>query len=551
MKLRLPAGARSSFPVLLTVAMATAVVVLTGYGYRAVREWRRSAALLVDRRVESGADLLVSALRRDMHGAQSLVLANRDSGDYATQSLAEFETHVAAAFTRYPYPESFVGWHRSDNDAVLFNRASRPPHWVQSVPSAGRYPVAVSRNLAEGRQIVDRILADAALHVAYSHFEMNLDGVPYEIVARLQYSDIYQEQIESVTGFTVNLLWVREHYFSEMIAAVSRIADSGTALDYSVLDESGGLIAGNIRNTRAAVREFPFQFFDPQMSEVRGDEDAPRIWQVRVAAAADPTLVWATSGVDWTLLAIGATALGLAISLVLTAHLVRAHTSLAAMRAEFVSIVTHELKTPLATIRVAAETMVRGQLTEEGATDYAHLLARESRRLARLVDNLLAYARIVDLKDLYTFECLAPAELIEDSLRGFERQFSERRFEVTTDVPHDLPLIRGDRTALRLALDNLIDNAIRYSGDTRSIEIAARKSGSRIVIEVRDRGMGIAPDEIQLVKQRFVRGRRANTHGTGLGLGIVMRVVGDHGGHFDLEGALGLGTTARLNLPIP
>jgi signal transduction histidine kinase len=121
---------------------------------------------------------------------------------------------------------------------------------------------------------------------------------------------------------------------------------------------------------------------------------------------------------------------------------------------------------------------------------------------------------------------------------------------VATDVPHDLPLVRGDRTALRLALDNLIDNAIRYSGGTRWIRVNARRSGSRVVIEVCDRGAGIATDEIQSVKRRFVRGRRARTQGSGLGLAIVMRVAEDHGGALELESQVGKGTSARFDLPV-
>jgi two-component system phosphate regulon sensor histidine kinase PhoR len=219
------------------------------------------------------------------------------------------------------------------------------------------------------------------------------------------------------------------------------------------------------------------------------------------------------------------------------------------MRAEFVSIATHELKTPLATIRAASETMVRGRLAGDRLAEYARLLLQESKRLTRLVDNLLAYARVIDVRDLYQFERLSPAELIEDSLRSFERQLAEARFDVTIDVPHDLPPVRGDRTTLRLALDNLIDNSIRYSEETRSIRVTARHAGSSLTIEVADRGPGIAPDEIQRVKARFVRGRRATTHGSGLGLAIVSRVVTDHGGRFDLTSTVGVGTTATISLP--
>ena len=550
MRQRALRGDNPYLPLILTIALAAAVLALSWYGYRAVSEWRQSTAALIERNAEDDADRLVIALTRDMRGAQALVLANRDSGDYATQSLADFSHEVASAFTRYIYPESFFGWRRGDGELVFFNRASRTPPWMTGAINAGRYPVVIVRNPPITAPLLTRVQHDARNRVSYAHFDIRLADVPYEIVARLQYADVYHERLESVVGFTVNLAWVRQRYFAELVSEVSRITESGTALEYAVLDETGGAVTGIVRGDHAALREFPLQFFDPAATELDGEESVPPMWSVRVSAAGDPMLGWATSGADTTLLAIAATALGLAISFLLTAHSVRARSSLAAMRAEFVSIAAHELKTPLATIRAASETMVRGRLSGTRLTEYTHLLFQESKRLTRLVDNLLAYARIIDVRDLYQFERLAPAELIEDSLGGFERQLAEGHFEVTTDVPHDLPLVRGDGTALRLALDNLIDNAIRYSGDLRHIRLSARWSDSRVVIEVRDRGPGIPPDEIQMVKRRFVRGRRTGTHGSGLGLAIVMRVAADHGGRFELESDVGAGTTARLEVPI-
>ena len=536
-------------PLVLTIGMSTAVSALAWYGYRAVHEWRRSSMVLVERTVADGADLLVTALTRDMRGAQALVLANRDASDYATQPLPDFSSEVASAFTRYPYPESFFGWRQSDGDVVFFNRATRSPPWITSAAAAARFPVVVVPNPDIAAPLLDEIQRHAANRRAYAHFSTRLAGVPYEIVARLQYSDAFRDRLEHVTGFTVNLAWVRQRYFPEIVSEVARIGEGGTALEYAVLDDAGTPVGGRLAGDPSAVRTFPLQFFDSSSSDLHADDIAPPTWQVRVSAASDPTLTWANYGEDWTLLVIAATALGLALSFFLAAFSLRASASLTAMRAEFVSIVTHELKTPLATIRAASDTMVRGRLTGEGIHQYSLLLVQESRRLSRLVDNLLAYARITDVTDLYTFERLEPAELIEESLSGFKVQLAEGHFEVATDVPHDLPLVRGDRTSLRLALDNLIDNAIRYSSGSRWIRIDARGAGAAVAIEVCDRGVGIAADEIQSVTRRFVRGRRARTQGSGLGLAIVMRVAQDHNGRFELASAVGGGTVARLELP--
>jgi signal transduction histidine kinase len=152
---------------------------------------------------------------------------------------------------------------------------------------------------------------------------------------------------------------------------------------------------------------------------------------------------------------------------------------------------------------------------------------------------------------VYTFEPVAPAELIDDVLQNFRHPLSEREFKVEVDIPVDLPLVRADRTAMMLAFDNLVDNAIRYSPEeSRYLRAAARRDGQNVLIEVQDRGVGIAPDELSVVRRKFARGRMARADGSGLGLAIVSRIVADHKGQLVLESELGKGTTAKVYLPI-
>jgi signal transduction histidine kinase len=103
---------------------------------------------------------------------------------------------------------------------------------------------------------------------------------------------------------------------------------------------------------------------------------------------------------------------------------------------------------------------------------------------------------------------------------------------------------------MMLALDNLVDNAIRYSTDGRWIRVAARREGQRVIVEIQDRGNGISEDELSKVRRKFVRGRLARADSSGLGLAIASRIVSDHKGTFALESQLGQGTTARASLPI-
>jgi two-component system, OmpR family, phosphate regulon sensor histidine kinase PhoR len=121
---------------------------------------------------------------------------------------------------------------------------------------------------------------------------------------------------------------------------------------------------------------------------------------------------------------------------------------------------------------------------------------------------------------------------------------------VDVDIPADLPLVKADRTAMMLALDNLVDNAIRYSPKEQFLRVSARREGPNVVIDVQDRGTGIPADELSLVRRKFARGRLARADGSGLGLAIVSRIVADHKGTLVIDSEPGSGTTAKVYLPI-
>jgi two-component system phosphate regulon sensor histidine kinase PhoR len=360
-----------------------------------------------------------------------------------------------------------------------------------------------------------------------------------------------QERLDSVIGFTVNLAWLRQSYFPDILRQVAPIATRGNNFNIAVVDDRGTRIWGTDGGPRALVREFPLLFLDPSVSMVAlGSNPAVRTWTIRTSPSSDSALMGAAQGADEALLAASAAALTLALGLILAIRAVRTGVALTAMRSDFVSSVTHELKTPLAGIRAMADTLARRPIGGETVRDYAELLMQEARRLTRLVDNLLAYSRVTDVTDIYSFEPVAASELVDDVLQNFRLPLSEREFKVDVDIPVDLPLVRADRTAIMLALDNLVDNAIRYSAQQHYIRISARRDGQNVVIEIRDRGVGISPAELSTVRRKFARGRLARADGSGLGLAIVSRIVADHKGTLVLESELGAGTTAKVYLPV-
>jgi signal transduction histidine kinase len=539
----------------LAAGVCLSVSLLTWFGYRAIREWQRSSAQLVERRANETANLLVTALSHDMYAVQKSVLAAADRGAFALEPPHDLSNMVASAFARYPYPESFFTSQGSLSAPVsFFIRSDRPPAWAARGGIPNRFPVNVQSDSVMGRAMIEHISSDAAMGRRFSIFELTAGDTEYQVVARLLYRDEERQQLEGVFGFLVNMPWVRGHYFPELTNQIAQIGGA-TGMALAVFDETGARVA----TTRAEFnpgpvvrRSFPVMFSDPLLMSV----DQPRgfiskRWTVEVGGAADPTLAAAIRGADRTLLLAACAAATLAFGLVLTARAVGASARLTELRSEFVATVTHELKTPIATIRAVGDTLVSGRLpTPSAQREYAQLVVQEAKRLTRLVDNLLALSRITDVTEVYLFEPLSVDSLIDTTLQEFGQQLAEAGFETQVEIPADLPPVRGDRTAMGLLLDNLVDNAIRYSPSTRFLRIGAHRQNGRVAIEVTDKGRGIPEDELDLVTRKFFRGRQLISHGSGLGLAIVKRIVTDHDGELGIRSSVSVGTTVSVELPI-
>jgi signal transduction histidine kinase len=543
----------------LAAGVCLSVALVSWFGYRAIRNAQHSSTLLLARRTSDAADLLVMALSRDMRGVEDSVLLSSRWNDRMLDPPYDISTVVASAFARYPYPESFFGWRGSldSGSLVFFDRADRPPAW--SDPHAaggdGRFPVTVRKYPSIGADVVRRILEDRVQGGEYSVFEIALHGMRYQFVTRLIYRDAFREQLQAGLGFTVNLAWTRRSYFPQLVKQVGGIGGAREGLSLAIVDADGVAIAepgGGAGAGPISRRAFPLLFFDPNMVALYQPEDLPRReWAVEVKPGRDPRL--GSTGVEavWTLVVASTAAGVLTLGLALSSRAVRASARLAEMRSEFVSTVTHELKTPLATIRAVGDAVASGRVTSgETLRDYAQLVVQESKRLARLFDNLLAYSRITDVTEAYHFESLEVNSLVDEALRGFATQLTSNAFHVEVQIPGDIPPVRADRTAMGLLLDNLIDNAVRYSGTSHWLAIHAVPSDGVVRMAISDRGMGIPADEIRHVVRKFFRGRGAGSGGSGLGLAIASRIVEDHGGRLDIESAAGVGTTVHLTLPV-
>lgn len=539
------------------LGICAAVAVLAWFGYTAGREWRRNSELLVSRRAEQMADLMSRALVRDMRGVHEKVLRNLPPAWITEGQQHDLVDLVATAFARYPYPECFFAWsgRAALDQGVFLTRADRGPSWLPSAPPLNPFPVMTVDHAAVSRPLIAQAVAAGAVGRPFAVFETTLGGEPYQVVANLIYETSRHEQVVGVFGFLVNLRWAQEIYFREITTEVQQVFGTGDGLTVSVQDDHGTVLAGtDIPDgmMASAARHIRPLFFDPALMALgQPDRLSTREWTVRVSAAGDPAYSFALRGAGRTVTVTTAAAIAFGFGLLMTARALRASADLAQLRADFVSSVTHELKTPLSTIRAIGDALARGRVSgDRGVREYARIVDQESKRLTRLVDNLLAYSRVTDVGEVYSFEQLEIADVVDDIVRRFEPQFGHGKVDVHIDIPPELPPVVADRTALELVMDNLVDNAVRYSGDCAWIGITAHRVDTFARIAVRDRGVGIPAEQLGRVEARFVRGRRSGVPGSGLGLAIASRIIRDHGGRLDIQSQEGHGTTVHVDLPI-
>jgi signal transduction histidine kinase len=233
---------------------------------------------------------------------------------------------------------------------------------------------------------------------------------------------------------------------------------------------------------------------------------------------------------------------------------VRRELRLAEMRSQFVSSVSHELKTPLTSIRMFAETLRLGRSKDRAMQDeYLDTIVNESRRLTRLLNDVLDFSKIEKGKRVYKMEPASLPEIIRTAARTMEYPLSQQDFKLHVRIEDEMPDIRVDGDAIEQALLNLLSNAMKYSGDSRDIELKLEKKEDQAVIHVADRGIGIDPQEQKKIFNKFYRvpsAENERTAGTGLGLSLVAHIVEAHGGRLKIESTKGQGSVFSIYLPI-
>jgi two-component system phosphate regulon sensor histidine kinase PhoR len=550
-------------PIVMTfvVAMFAATIALVWFGYVATREWRSGTNLLLERRANEALALVRAALSADMKGAWLTAIV-----PFNTTNLDEDPPYgmfqvAARTFARFPYPESFVLWKddgRDEGSTYVFNRADRPPPWDTRPSSDDPFPVVLVRDPAVLAELVASVRKQATAASPFIMLEQPIDGTPYQIVAHALFASGPSHALLGFMAFTVNEQWLQSQYFDPLVEQVAKIGGGRGGLSITVSDDEGRVV------TKAAPMEhdaagdlhtrFPLLFIDPALvTSISSRPTHVREWTVHVRSVPDQALLATLQGARRMFFLISIAAGASLLALVLTVRADRASAALASMKSDFVAAVTHELKTPVASIRLVGDTLSNGRYTSpKTVQEYAGLLSAEASRLGASIDNLLTYARYSSSPAASATELadVEPADLVEDALQGLRPVLANQTFELVIDVPADLPQICVDRPAMIQALDNIVDNAIKYSTTEKHLTVTGTATAKSVTLTVRDRGTGIARKDLSRVFERFYRGGNVTSSGSGLGLPIAKRIVESHGGQIDVRSTVGEGTEVDVTLPI-
>jgi two-component system phosphate regulon sensor histidine kinase PhoR len=392
--------------------------------------------------------------------------------------------------------------------------------------------IAAYRDLVQGKVVPD--LQALKLRVGQrAHLHQNYDGRPYLFSAMKRASEgrVYYIVVEA------DLTYLVVTVFPQYFAVRSRRL-------YQVIDERGDIVYG-----------FPFQRIpDDQLVDLPFPEVLTR-WRLRVAQRQGDLL--AARGtrqvIDLVLIssAVSVIVAGLAVLLLAARRAQRANE----LKSDFISNVSHELKTPLSIINMFGEMLATNRTkSDEQAREYASIIMRESRRLSRLIDNVLDFARMERGAGTFELEEGDIAAVVERSLDIYRHRLERDQIQLSVHVEEGLPAVRIDENAMTLAVLNLVDNALKYSGNGCRLEVAVRRRGDEVALSVTDNGPGIPPEEHELVFERFYRSRRVRlktARGSGIGLALVKNIAEAHAGRVTLDSELGTGTTFTVWIPVP
>jgi signal transduction histidine kinase len=554
---RLPAFVdRKPEPVFFVVAALLAAAMLVVYlQHRAITSLRHEAEMVVRGASESAAAELASTIVRTLSGpVEALSTVNQPE-----LSAGRIDLVVDAfrhGFTEYPQVARFFLWHGlsdaiAPNEVIFFDRGADPgePSAAGGERSALTY---FHRDSTIGRVLYRDALARMAQR-NYAAIEHDTASGHYISVIRVFWASPRRETPFTILGFMVNVDGVRERLFADLHKQrLASLLAGAYDLQLRILDEDGREVfaSGRPLPQLSATESFRLQFFPDGIRGHMAPTPPSPLWSVVVGPSGDPRSTFFSVTQAYWLAGVSIVLIVVALGFAVQGH--RRSKELARMQADFIAHMSHQLKTPLSLLSAVLETMRLERVkSPQKLARYHEILWEQTDRLSSLVERILEFSRVKRRGTSYEFERLDLTELVRETAEAFQRSLEPGGFEIAV-ASSGRPVVWADPAALEQALVNLLDNAVKYSGESRSIRVDVIAGPSAATIAITDRGIGIPADERRHIFDRFYRGSGAklNRRGFGLGLAICAELVAAHRGRVLVDSEPGRGSTFTIRLPL-
>ncbi len=561
-----PAPRRWLSPQRLLIACLVAVVAaaaLVVYLERRAAALQRVRTDMVVRQVCERTAAALATRTRELFGAGVLgtieAIGHREIEQY---HLSRVDDVLAAGTRQHAYVDRFFFWHermppRFDEQLLFY----RPPGeaGITDVPTGGLERGGFYSDPAHGAALWRIGTRLGALAESFAVEDVVLDGVPHQAVFHFMWSNPQRTAVFGVIGFLVDLDDLRAHRFARLAATgLEPLLNPGAELPRLTLqveDADGRRVTGPDHDEAwqlpSASERVDLLFFP---SRELGNYLAPlppvASWRLIVRPEA-PLPDGSPSGL-WLL---GAVVGLLLIAVVCAVGVNREAIRLAQLQSDFVLNVSHQLRTPLAMLSGAAETLGLERLrSPEKIKHYADIVQAQTGRLSALVDQILHVHTADHAVAAIAWERLDLGALVARAAADVQLLAERRDVALSVEQPAGTVLVDGDPAALGHVVLNLLENAVKYGPESgNTVRVVVRAAGRRAVVTVADRGAGIDRADLPHIFEQFYRGRvdGPTRRGFGLGLAIVRTAIEAHGGSVTVSSEPGRGSVFTVSLPLP
>ena len=533
---------------ILAVGIGIPVAILFYFQFRSLSDLGQASAVVLQQMSQETADAVTKDLQDALRAPRTDVLLKIFQYQTEPLDLPFINTTFNQGLDADAYVDGYYVW----SDETKEHRGE--------VLSFDREARSFVTNPPETALLLGQFRAMAPAQRAIAVFEAPLNGRRTYFLAQLRFTFPSRDRMTSFVALRVDADRLRQTFMPQIVARRLAKIEGPTGfppLNVTLLDNDLHVIVpsgGKAPSRFVDERTFPLVFYEPDLTQlIAPTKSTVETWHVRTGYGDQtiPEIVAARARPQRLLMAVLAAVMALGVFVVTRAA--AREVRLAELKSNFVSSVSHDLKTPLALIQLFAETLELGRLKNtERATEYYRIINSEARKLTRLINNLLDFSRIEAGLRQYRLEPTDLASVTQRVLDSLDSQFRHGHFTVTSALATPVPTLI-DPGAIEQALENLLSNAMKYSPEQRDISVEVAREGEFGVVRVTDHGVGIPPRLQRRIFRKFYRIQTdagSGPQGTGLGLAIVDHVMRGHGGFVRIKSEPGRGSTFTLHFPL-